>query len=81
MSATNFHRRFLSCTLSTPKQYVMRKRMEFARELLLKGVLSIDEIAEQAGFSNRYHFSKAFKNYYSFPPIAYCKFMKKKNQK
>lgn len=80
MSVNNFHRKFLSSTFTTPKQYVMRKRMEFARGLLMNGTLTIDEIAEQAGFSNRYHFSKAFKNYYSFPPIAYRKFIKRKNQ-
>ena len=80
MSVKNFHRKFLSCTFTTPKQYVMRKRMEFAQSLLMNSSLSVDEIAEQAGFSNRYHFSKAFKNYYSFPPVAYIKFMKKRNQ-
>lgn len=75
MSVNNFHRKFQSCTFQTPKQYIMIKRMEFARELLMNGDLSIDEIAEQAGFANRYHFSKAFKNYYSFPPITYRKKM------
>lgn len=78
MSVNNFHRKFQSCTFQTPKQYVMIKRMEFARDLLMKSDLSIDEIAERSGFSNRYHFSKAFKNYYSFPPITYRKKMSRK---
>jgi AraC-like DNA-binding protein len=81
MSVNNFHRIFQNYTFSTPKQYILCKRMEFSRDLLMNGLLSIDEIAEQSGFRNRYHFSKVFKNYYSMPPITYRKFMIDKNQK
>ena len=81
MSVINFHRIFRNCTFQTPKQYVLRKRMEFARNLIMNTNLSVDEIAERSGFSNRYHFSKSFKNYYSFPPVAYRKYMMIKNKK
>lgn len=76
MSENNFHRCFRKVVGTTPKQYILKKRMEYARYLLMNSNSSIDEIAEKSGFSNRYHFSKAFKNYYSFPPISYRKFMK-----
>ena len=78
MSVNNFHRKFLKYTFLSPKQYVLKKRLEFARELLMNGVTNIDEIAEQTGFYDRYHFSKAFKNYFSFPPMAYRKYIKEK---
>jgi transcriptional regulator GlxA family with amidase domain len=81
MSVNNFHRKFQNYTFSTPKQYILRKRMEFSRDLLMNGALSVDEIAEQSGFSNRYHFPKAFKNYYSFPPVAYRRYMIEKSKK
>ncbi len=81
MSVNNFHRKFQSCTFTTPKQYILKKRMEFARDLLINSELSVDEIAEKTGFVNRYHFSKVFKNYYSMPPITYRKFIISKNKK
>ena len=81
MSVNNFHRKFRDCTFQTPKQYVLQKRLEFARELMMNSSLSMDEIAEKSGFANRYHFSKAFKNYYSYPPVAYRKMKMSKNKR
>jgi len=71
MGINLFHRLFKSETGMTPKRYLMTRRLETARELLLHSGHSIDEIAVEVGFSDRFHFSKAFRAHCSVTPSAY----------
>lgn len=73
MSVNNFHRKFVEGTDTTPKQYLLNMRLEYAKRLLLETVLTIDEIASEAGFMDRYHFSKAFKKHFLYPPVIFRK--------
>ena len=73
MSVNNFHRRFLLGTGVTPKQYLLKIRMEYAKKLFLEAEMNIDEVASASGFLDRYHFSKTFKNYFLFSPAAFRK--------
>ena len=57
----------------TPKRYLLSLRMEQAREKLLHSDLPLEEIAEQTGYADRFHFSKAFRNFYGEPPASYRK--------
>jgi AraC-like DNA-binding protein len=45
--------------------------MNRARQLLAMGKLSIGEIAEKLGFSDRFYFSKYFKKRQGITPSAY----------
>ncbi|MBO9604578.1 MAG: helix-turn-helix transcriptional regulator [Paenibacillaceae bacterium] len=54
----------------TPMQYVKRKRMETAKQLLIESGLSVSEIAERVG-SSLYPFSKSFKSYTGYSPSDY----------
>ena len=49
-------------------EYLMRIRMEKARELLEESNLPIKLIGEHVGFPDNNYFSKAFKNYWGFSP-------------
>lgn len=73
MSVNNFHRKFLECADTSPKQYLLKIRMEYAKKLLLETNMTIDEIALASGFMDRYHFSKAFKSYFLYPPVIFRK--------
>lgn len=68
----NFHSLF-NCTVS---EYINRKRIEKAVELLDEGNLSIEQIAQKTGFSSGSYFSKIFKKEKGVSPLKY-----KKNQK
>lgn len=57
----------------TPQQYLIECRITQARNLLLNTSMSLDEIAEQTGFSDRYHFSKMFRKYADSAPAAFRK--------
>lgn len=60
---------FKSETGDTPIDYLIRLRMEKAKELLEQGsVQSIQEVAESVGYEDAYHFSKLFKKRYGVSP-------------
>lgn len=79
MSLNNFYRLFLAETGTTPKHYLLNQRMESARRLLIDSEKTIDEIAFETGYADRYHFSKAFKSFYACPPVAYRSMYRRKS--
>ena len=64
-------RRFRRVVGCSPIQYVLRLRLEAACDLLHGTILSIPAIAEACGFSDRYHFSRAFSARYDSGPAAW----------
>jgi AraC family transcriptional regulator, transcriptional activator FtrA len=63
MSPRTFARRFLASTGTTPYQWLLRQRIQFAQRLLEMSDLPIDSVAEKSGLSTaanlRKHFSRA----------------------
>lgn len=57
----------------TPRDYILKRRMEYAVELLKENKLSIAEIAYKSGFSHPPYFTRIFKKYYGMPPSEYIK--------
>ena len=64
----------------TIMEYVMKKRMEKARRLLLNSELSIREVAEECGFSDNEYFSRCFKDVHGVSPNVWRKSQKKDDQ-
>ena len=64
-SPFHFQKVFLEAVSETPKQYVIRLRIERAAHFIkIFPNLPINEIASGCGFSSNSIFSRAFKNYY-----------------
>lgn len=61
---------FKKKTGQSPKQYLMRIRMERARELLSGDGLTVAETAHSVGYEDVFTFSKMFKKYFGYPPRA-----------
>lgn len=55
------------------KQYVLKRRIEFAKKLILEGKESISFICGKVGMPNPSYFSKLFKQYTGFLPSEYKK--------
>jgi AraC-like DNA-binding protein len=55
----------------SPKQYLQRKRLARARELLHVSNLSVSEVGRAVGFTSPYHFSRAFSGSVGESPLAY----------
>lgn len=66
-----FVRLFRQSTGESPQAYARRKRIEEACLLLHYSDLDIKAIAQRAGFCNRYHFSKVFKDLRGLSPAAF----------
>ncbi len=52
-------------------EYLSRRRMEIAGELLKNPTLKIQEIANKTGYSNQRYFASCFKKFYNCTPTEY----------
>lgn len=71
LSYTGFLFKFRNTMQCTPLEYLIRIRMQRAKQLLLEGNLRINEIARLCGYSNAYYFSNAFRKCFRMSPGAY----------
>jgi AraC family transcriptional regulator len=68
LSVHHFARTFRNTTGQPPHTYVTTRRMERAKELLLRTRLSVPEVAYAIGLSNVGHFRRLFRRYTGFTP-------------
>ena len=71
LSKSVLYRRFHSSFGCTVNQYINKKRMEKAKELLKQGHLSVEDVSQQTGFSDHAYFSRIFKKETGLSPIKY----------
>ena len=57
----------------TPNNYIISRKIDYSKELLSLGYLSISEISEICAFSDVYYFSKVFKSITGTTPGEYKK--------
>lgn len=67
-SLSTFKRDFKSQLNSTPSRWLIDKRLEYAKKLLLETDLNINEICLESGFKNTSHFIRVFKKKYALSP-------------
>ena len=76
---TRLFRGRYGCTIY---EYVLKLRMERAKELLEDEDNKILDIAERLGYADNHYFSRAFRNYYNISPSQYRKdFLKRQEEK
>lgn len=68
VSVSTIQRAFLEQLGITPKQYIIKLRLEKAFELLMEGKLTVKDVALCCGFSDEKFFSRSFKEKYGYPP-------------
>ncbi len=71
LSLFHFVRSFKQTTGSTPIQFLMQRRIELAKQLLVESELPIIEIGLRAGFKNQSHFTTLFRKLIGTTPKAY----------
>ncbi|RMD81350.1 MAG: helix-turn-helix domain-containing protein [Lentisphaerae bacterium] len=72
LTPNSLTRLFKSQTGLSPQLFHRQLRLDHAALLLIRNTqMTIDEIAENTGFHDRHHFSKAFKKRYHYSPSAY----------
>ena len=73
VSEVYFRRLFQSKHGISPKEYIVRRRIEYARELLSSGQFTVSEVARLAGYGELCHFSREFKRRVGLAPSEYRK--------
>ncbi len=73
VSPNYFIQLFKQSTGLTPHQYVIKRRVERAKELLLEGKLAIADIALQVGFAHQSHLNRHFKRWVGVTPKVFLK--------
>jgi AraC family transcriptional regulator len=71
LSPYHFARTFKRSTGLSPRQYVLHRRVERAKELLKGTDLPVGVVALRAGFASPSHFSQQFKRIVGTPPSAF----------
>lgn len=72
MSVSSLAHRYSKLAGEGVQETLHRMRFDLARDLLRKGE-TVKVVAERAGFSSIYHFSKAFKHEMGIPPSQFAK--------
>ena len=68
-----FSRRFAQKIGVSPKRYIIKKRIERAKELLCSTDADVFEIANSVGYEDQFYFYKIFKKYTNLSPSEYRK--------
>lgn len=68
-----FLREFKKLVGMTPYQYLMNKRLEQAKRLLSAEKMNIAVIAQELGFNDQSHFTRAFKSHFNMTPGQFVK--------
>ena len=71
ISAVYLRKIFLTVYGTSPKEYIIRKRMDYACRLLSSGQFEVQSVAEICGYSEPCHFSREFKRRMGVAPKDY----------
>ena len=73
VSVSYFRRVFAEAHGISPKEYIIRRRMDYARQLLLSGQFTVTEVADLCGYAEPCHFSREFSRRTGTSPAQYGK--------
>jgi AraC family transcriptional regulator len=71
LSQSHFVRQFRASTGASPHQYVMKRRVERARSLLLNTQQELAQIALDCGFAHQEHLTNTFRRFTGATPASY----------
>jgi len=71
VSRFHFHRQFRKSIGVTPREYVLRARIERAKGLLTESDLTVGEVSGAVGFADQSHFSNIFRRLTAMTPRSF----------
>jgi AraC-like DNA-binding protein len=78
-SPNYFHRQFKGVAGETPFGYMLRRRMDTAKQMLVFTSDTVKEIAFKTGYQDEFHFSNTFRKQVGVSPSSYRKNPKNAN--
>jgi len=79
MSRTSLYMKLKNLIDLSPQDFIIHSRLKYAKTLLIKGNLTIKEVAYQSGFSNPKYFSTSFKKFYNTTPTGFLESLDKES--
>ena len=76
VSHSSLQRRFNRYFAMTPKQYIVKLRLNKAVDMLSEGDISVKEVAYACGFDDEKYFSRVFSSTFGYPPSRFIEKMK-----
>lgn len=73
LSQSHFSHAFKASTGVAPHQWQVNARLQHAKGLILKGELSLTEIASETGFADQAHFTRVFRKNFGTTPAHWQK--------
>lgn len=73
LSESALHKKCMASFCTSPGKILIEHRMNIARNQLLSGMYSLNDIALLAGYSDLFAFSKAFRKHFGTAPSVYRK--------
>ncbi|WPP49572.1 AraC family transcriptional regulator [Catalinimonas niigatensis] len=73
MSKATFHRYFKKVLGFSPVDFVNRKRMQIAKQLLLQDSKAVSDVCYAVGYNSTSHFIRSFKKQFGYTPKQYQK--------
>nr|WP_244306629.1 AraC family transcriptional regulator [Gaetbulibacter sp. S0825] len=70
-SLSSFKREFKKRFNTTPRRWLINKRLDHSKTLLLGTDLTVSEVGYECGFKNNSHFIQAFKKVAKVTPYRY----------
>jgi AraC-like DNA-binding protein len=71
LTPSSFSRRFKAATGQPPQQFLLQKRLDAARQLLLSTDWSLDVVAARCGFANGFYFSRLWTQQFGIAPARF----------
>lgn len=71
ISRAHFYELFVETFGTSPKDHILRAKIERATDLLRSSSISVTDIAHRLGFSSSQHFGTAFRRYLGMSPSAF----------
>lgn len=78
MSRTSLYMKLKNLIDLSPQDFIIHTKLKYGKSLLIRGGMSIKEIAYQSGFSNPKYFSTSFKKFYGESPSGFLAGLKSK---
>jgi AraC family transcriptional regulator len=73
LSRMHFAAQFKAATGLRPHEYLLRRRVERAQEMLVGTGMSVVDVAQSVGFQNQSHFTSVFKRFAGEPPRTWLR--------
>lgn len=73
VSENYLYKSFMKIAEQSPSQFIIQMRLDLAKNYLASGIMSIQQITHEIGFTSQQHFSRAFSQHEGMSPSQYQK--------